>query len=85
MAEFRAKTMHSSINPNLSQLKWFPVVVTAKKKPMMANGSANMVCAKSTSEKYFFILGIKLRIKFRYYKTLVYICYEVQNFIMAGM
>jgi hypothetical protein len=30
-------------------------VVTARKKPMMANGSAKIVCAKSTSEKYFFI------------------------------
>src|SRR5579872_1744333 len=85
MAELRANTMQSSINPNLTQLKWLPVVVIAKKKPIMANGSANMVCAKSTSEKYFFILGIKLRIKFRYYKTLVYLGNKAQNLIMTGM
>ena len=58
MAELRANTMHNTISTNFSQSKRAVVVVTAKKKPIKANGMANMVCAKVTRDKYFFITNI---------------------------
>jgi hypothetical protein len=41
---------------NFIQLKELSVVVSAKKKPIKANGMAKIVCAKRTNERYFFIV-----------------------------
>src|SRR5690606_883337 len=54
-AAFRAKTMQPSISKKSMTVKLARVVSSPKKKPIMAKGRANMLCAKSTSEKYFFI------------------------------
>jgi hypothetical protein len=43
MAAFRAKTIHRIIKTNFIQLKGWLVVVKARKKPMKANGMANIV------------------------------------------
>jgi hypothetical protein len=43
MAALRAKTIHKTTNANNFILKEVWLTVVAKKKPMIANGSANMV------------------------------------------
>ena len=46
----------SITSANKSQLNGFSEVVTPRKKPIKANGNANIECANNTSEKYFFII-----------------------------
>src|SRR5690606_1701858 len=55
MAEFLAVTIQNTINNSFHHSKPFPVVFMAIKKPMIAKGKANTLCANNTSEKYFFI------------------------------
>lgn len=55
MAAFLANTIHAIMKTSFIQLNVFSVVLRARKKPMKAKGIANMVWAKSTSERYFFI------------------------------
>jgi len=55
MAEFRAKTIQSKTKISLYHENGFSVVVTPKKKPIIANGNAKTEWANNTSEKYFFI------------------------------
>src|SRR6185312_808177 len=55
IAELRANTMHKIISTSLTQSNLWLVVVTAKKKPIIANGMAKMVWEKVTNERYFFI------------------------------
>ena len=59
MAELRANTIHKSIMASFCHSNLWSVVVTAKKKPMNANGMANMVCEKVTNDKYFFMYYYK--------------------------
>src|SRR5688500_572868 len=54
MAEFRAKTMHSKTSTSNDQLNAL-TAVTPRKKPIIANGKANIEWANSTNEKYFFM------------------------------
>ena len=56
IAAFLASTIQNTIKVNFNQENEAFVVFIAKKKPIKANGIANMVCEKVTNEKYFFIL-----------------------------
>lgn len=60
IAAFRAKTIHSITSANKSQLNGFFEAVTPKKKPIKANGNANIECANNTSEKYFFMINFNI-------------------------
>ncbi|EDM35828.1 hypothetical protein PBAL39_06601 [Pedobacter sp. BAL39] len=42
---------------NSHQLKGLEVVVTPRKKPIIAKGNAKIEWANSTNEKYFFMYG----------------------------
>src|SRR5690606_23067434 len=55
IAAFRASTIQQSIRINCSQVKPSLVVLTARKKPIIAKGRAKMLWANRTNEKYFFI------------------------------
>jgi len=55
IAAFQAKIIQSSIRNSFNQLNSCVVVVTARKKPIIAKGIAKTVWANNTSEKYLFI------------------------------
>jgi hypothetical protein len=78
MAALRANTMHNSTSNKSRKLIELPVSAKPKKKPIMAKGRANTVCANFTREKYLEIVEIMLilyqSIKQKY--TLLFILFK---------
>src|SRR5690606_9483888 len=55
IAAFLAVIIQTSIKTNNFQSNWKPVVFIAKKNPIIAKGSAKILCANSTNDIYFFM------------------------------
>src|SRR5690606_2152187 len=84
MAALRAKTMHPIINKKSISVKPAPVVSCPKKKPIKAKGRANMLCAKSTNEKYFFIAFSEILLRV-YAEISIDFCDGIENVFAACM